>query len=187
MISRKTFRNILKYLVFTFIFFIFCALQTSFWSVLIDFLPAPQFWLMFLVYIFLKWPTNSTIFYAYFLGYVLTLFSSMPLKMVWLSTLGLCGFVLFFKNRIQSTSLFLFSVLCGASSLFYSVLYVSISSSVETNATSVLFLDRVLQVGLTFLVSAPIYFVLHTIDHFFKTTETWSSDSQGISVSKGEL
>lgn len=186
MISKKSLRLILKYFFFTFIFFIFCAFQTSFWTVLIEFLPAPQLWLILLVFIFLKWPSTSAIFYAYLLGYILTLFSMMPLKMSWLSILGIFGFVWIFKTRIHSSSLFLFAVLCGACSLFYSVIYIAISSYLETNKTSFLFFDRVLQAGVTFLVSLAVYSALDMIDRLFATQETWTSDAKDLNSHLGD-
>jgi hypothetical protein len=176
MISRKTFLKILKYFLFTLMFFIFCSFQTSFWAVLIHFLPAPQLWLIFLVFIFLKWPGYSTVFYSYFLGYILTLFTLMPLKISLFGILGIYGFVWIFKTRIQSTSLFLFSVLSGAASLFYSSLYLILSSSLELKMTSVLFFDRLLQAGITFLLSSVVYFILDGLHKYFDTTDDWSKE-----------
>lgn len=187
MISKKTLRFILKYFFFTLLFFAFCAFQTSFWPVIIDFLPAPQLWLIFLVFIFLKWPSYSAIFYAYALGYILTLFTLMPLKMSWLGILGIFAFVWVFKNRIHSATLFLFSVLCGTCSLFYSALYIVLSSSLEPNQTSILFFDRILQAGITFLTSLLIYSVLDKVDRLFATQEAWTTESKNLNSHLGEL
>lgn len=180
MMSSKNFKIFLKYFLFTVLFFVFCAFQTSFWKVLIDFLPAPQIWLIFLVFIFLKWPGYSTVFYAYFLGYILTLFTLMPLKMSWLSLLGLYCFVWIFKNRIHSASLFLFSVLCAAASLFYSTFYILLSYSLEKKMTSFLFFDRILEAGVTFLVSSAVYLILDYLNRRLLTAETWSSKNTDI-------
>ncbi len=188
MISQKKLRVILKYFLFTLIFLIFCAFQTSFWSVLIDFLPAPQLWLVFLVFIFLKWPSYVAIFYAYFLGYLLTLFSLMPLKMSWLSLIGLFGFVWIFKNRIHSASLFLFAVLAASASLFYSGFYILISTYLEQNMTSVFFFQRLLEAGMTFLASSVVYLILDFIDLRLSTSETWSSsDTKNLNTHLSEL
>lgn len=187
MISKKNLRFILKYLSFTLFFFILCAFQTSLWPFIISFLPAPQLWLIFLVFIFLKWSGFSTVFYSYLLGYILTLFTLMPLKMSLLSILGIFGFVWIFKNRIHSSSLFLFSILCGACSLFYSVLYITISSSIEPNRTSLLFFDRILQAGITFLVSLVVYSVLDHLDRLFTTQEIWTTESKDLNSHLGDL
>ncbi len=178
--SSKNFKIFLKYFLFTLLFFTFCAFQTSFWNVLIDFAPAPQIWLIFLVFIFLKWPGSTTIFYAYFLGYILTLFSLMPLKMSWLSLLGLYGFVWIFKNRIHSASLFLFSVLCAAASVFYSTFYILLSYSLEKKMTPFLLIDRILEAGITFLVSSIIYLILDFFNRRLITAETWTSKNTDI-------
>lgn len=185
--NPKNLRYILKYFLFTFLFFIFCAFQTSFWSVAIDFLPAPQLWLVFLVFIFLKWPSYSTIFYTYLLGFILVLFTLMPLKMSWFSLLGLYGFVWLFKNRIHSASLFLFSVLCAAASLFYSVFYIFLSYFLEQKMTSFLFFNRLLEAGMTFLASSLVYLFLNFIDRFLTTQEAWSPVSKDLNSHLGDL
>jgi hypothetical protein len=174
MMSKKNIRKFFKYFVFTILFFAVCAFQTSFWSELITFVPAPQFWLIFLVYIFLKWPGFQTIFYTYFLGYILMLFTLMPLEMSWFTLLGLYAFVWLFKNRIHSSSLFLFSVLCAASSLYYSGIYILCSTILESKITSFLIFHRVLEAGMTFLASGIIYLLLDLFDRFFATDESWS-------------
>ncbi len=187
MMSSKTFRNIFKYFLFTLVFVMFCAFQSSFWSILIDFLPAPQLWLIFLIFVFLKWPGFSTVFYAYGLGFILILFSAMPLKMSWLSILGLYCYVWIFKTRIHSSSLFLFSVLCGSASLFYSMFYIFLSYLLEQKMTPFLFFERLLDSGMTFLSAFPIYLFLDFINKAFAAKEVWSPVSKDLNSHLGDL
>ena len=51
LISKNDTTQFTKYLVFTFMFMVFCAFETSFWPNLINFIPAPQLWLLFVFYI----------------------------------------------------------------------------------------------------------------------------------------
>ncbi len=187
MMSSKNFRFILKYFLFTLVFIMFCAFQSSFWSVLIDFLPAPQLWLIFLIYIFLKWSGYSTVFYAYGLGLILIFFTAMPLKMSWLCLLGLYGYTWVFKTRIHSSSLFLFSVLCGSASLFYSGFYIFLSYFLEQKMTSFSLLERLLDAGMTFLSAAIIYLFLDYLEHFFTVKEAWSPVSKDVNAHLGEF
>jgi hypothetical protein len=83
--------------------------------------------------------------------------------------------------------LFLFAILCGACSLFHSTMYIAISSYLETNKTSVLFFDRFLQAGITFLVSLFVYIILDSMDRLFSTQETWTSDSKDLNSHLGDV
>lgn len=180
MMSPKNLRRFFKYVLFTILFFMFCAFQTSFWSVLIDFVPAPQLWLIFLVYIFLKWPGYGTIFYTYLLGFIFILFTLTPLKMSWFGLLGLYGFVWLFKNRIHSVSIFLFSVLSAAASIFYSAYYIFLSYFLENKMTSFLFFERLLESAMTFLASGIIYVLLNYLDQAFAVQESWTPVSKNL-------
>ncbi len=178
MMSRKNLRRFFKYLLMTVIFFFLCGMQSSFWPFVIDFLPSPPLWFIFIVYISLKWPSLSTLFFIYFLGYCMTYFTHMPLKMVWFSLLALYTLIWTFRSRIHSTSLILFSILCAGSYVCYSVIYIALSYTFEDRPTEILFLQRLLETGLVFIVSSPIYFILHKIDQHFTEQEIWTNAQQ---------
>lgn len=186
--SKKNLKLLLKYLSFTAIFYLICGFQTSFWPEIIPFLPAPALWIIFIVFISLRWPTTPTLFYIYFLGFIMTLFSSIPLKMSWLGLICLYGISWIFKKRFNSSSLFTFAVTCSVSYLFYVVCFYLISMWLEPRPTSALFLDRTLEMGLIFLVSAPFYVFLNKVDTYFKDTEIWSAQNiQSNSFDQGEF
>lgn len=179
--SRSTILLILKLATFTLVFYAFCAFQTSFWPFVLGTFPAPQLWLILVVFIALKWPTFRTIFFIYFLGLVLTRFSYVPLKMAWTSLLMLLFFVWIFKNRIHSTSLFYFSILVTGGSLFYSIGYILLSRWLEPVPTSIHFLHRILEMGCNFLFSIPVYKLLDFIDRRFESSPSWGPTTVGHS------
>lgn len=175
--SRSSILLILKLVTFTVVFYAFCAFQTSFWPFILGTFPAPQLWLIMVVFIALKWPTFRTVFFIYFLGLIMTRFSYVPLKMAWTSLVMLIMFVWFFKNRIHSTSLFYFSILATSGSFFYSLSYILLSNWLEPAPTSIYFLHRTLEMGCNFLFSIPVYKFLDFIDKRFESTPSWGPTS----------
>jgi cell shape-determining protein MreD len=169
LISKSDTTQISKYLVFTFVFMLFCAFETSFWPNLIGFIPAPQFWLVFVFYVCVRWSERWNIFFLYFLGFVVTLYSMMPLKMAWFSLLFVFAIIYFFKNRIHSASVVTFSLLSLAMSVVYAIIYVVLSQIFENNPTTLIPVERLICFGLNFLVSVPIYWFLERLNSFFKT------------------
>ena len=169
LISKNDTTQISKYVVFTFVFMVFCAFETAFWPNLISFIPAPQFWLLFVFFICVRWSERWNIFFLYLLGFIVTLYSMMPLKMAWFSLLLIYAIIYFFKNRIHSTSVVTFSLLSLAMSVVYVIIYVVLSHVFEKNPTSLIPLERIIEFGLNFLTSVPIYLFLEKLNSFFKT------------------
>lgn len=171
--SRSTIFLILKLAMFTLIFYAFCAFQTSFWPFVLGSFPAPQLWLITVVFVALKWPNVRAVFFIYFLGFIMTRFSYVPLKMAWTSLIVLMLFVWFFKNRIHSTSLFYFSILAASGSLFFSIAYIFISRWLEPSPTPIFFVHRLLEMGCNFLFSIPVYKFLEYVDQRFESAPSW--------------
>ncbi len=169
LISKNDTTQVTKYVVFTFIFMVFCAFETSFWPNLISFIPAPQFWLLFVFYICVRWTERWNIFFLYLLGFIVTLYSMMPLKMAWFSLLFIYLIIHFLKNRIHSTSVVTFSLLSLAMSVMYTVVYIALSYVFEKNPTSLIPLERFISFGLNFLMSVPDYVFLEMLNGFFKS------------------
>lgn len=61
------------------------------------------------------------------------------------------------------------------------------SSYLETNKTSFLFFDRILQAGITFLVSLIVYTALDALDRLFATQETWAADAKDLNSHLGDV
>ncbi|MBY0452812.1 MAG: hypothetical protein K2P92_07240 [Bdellovibrionaceae bacterium] len=170
-------RLIYKLILFTMIFFIGCGFQTSFWPNIISFLPSPQIWLIVIFYIGIKWKSLNYIFYIYFLSYCLTLFTDVPLKMLWVP-LALIYFILILvKDRIRLTGVFSFILYSLVGSVMFEVGYYFISSLLEPVPTSILFVDRTLQVLMNFILSYPLYFVLEFADRALSEKPDWHRSS----------
>jgi hypothetical protein len=185
--SKQRLSIYFKYLVFTLVFFAFCAFQSSFWPFVLDALPSPQLWLLFIIFISLKWTSVYNIFYIYFLGFCMTQFSYVSLKTIWMSLLAVTLFVWIFKNRIHSTSLFFFSILVSSTSLLYSIVYISTSNWLEFNPTPIYFLHRLLEIGCNFLFSIPVFKLLSFIEDQFKSSEAWGITSAEKDMQNREL
>ncbi|MFN3454629.1 MAG: hypothetical protein ACK41T_06670 [Pseudobdellovibrio sp.] len=179
--TKKNLLLSLRLFIFTLVFFAFCGFQTSGWNFIFNSLPSPQLWLIFIVYIGYKWSQKLAVSYIYFLGFILTFYTYAPLKMVWMTLFALVLFIWFFKNRIHSNSLFFFSVLVTSSSLFFTLAYIIISGWLESNSTPIHFVHRLLEIGLNFLFSLPVYKFLHFIDNKLQPSEPWGPTHTGQS------
>ena len=174
--TTRRFRFYLKLLMITFFFFLACGFQTSFWPHLISFIPCPQIWLLLIFYITLKWKPVFTIFYIYFLGFCLTRFSQIPLKMVWSTLLVTFTFLSLLRNRIQLSGVFSFVLYCLFGSVLFQVSYVLLSEFLERIPTTILFVERFLQILVNFIFSYALYFVFEWLDQIFANREIWSQN-----------
>lgn len=163
-----------KIFMFTMFFFLACGFQTSFWPHLIPWIPGPQIWLLMILFITLKWSPLFAIFYIYFLGFCLTRFSHIPLKMIWSSLLLTFTLLLIIKNRVQMSGAFSFILFCLGGSVIFQVGYVVLSQLIEHTPTTLMFLDRLLQILINFIFSYPIYFVFEWFDESLFKKEDWS-------------
>ncbi len=175
--NKQTLRVIYKLLFFTFIFFMSCGFQTSFWPNVVHFLPSPQIWLIVLMFICIKWKSFANIFFVYFLLYGLTFFSEVPLKMLW-TTLGIVYFVtVTIKNRIQLTGVFSFILLSFGGSIMFEVGYYLFSDLLEPIPTNLHLLDRLTQILVNFIFSYPLYYALEILDNVVKISADWRHDT----------
>lgn len=173
-----------KILIFTALFFVSCGFQTSFWPNVITFIPSPQIWLIMIIFMTVSWRPLFTIFYIYFLGYCVTRFSEIPLKMIWCSLIVTYSAIWFVKNRIQLSGAFSFIVLTLFGSFIFEMSYYNFSDFLETTPTSFMFIDRMLQILVNFIFSYPLYFVFYKLDNVLFDENEWKhspSDNQEIS------
>lgn len=164
----------IKIFIFTVVFFLLCAFQTSFWPNVIPFLPSPQFWLLMIFFISLRWSPIFTIFYIYFLGFCLTRFSQIPLKMAWTTLLATFGLLFAFKERVRLSGAMSFSFFTLLGSIVFEIFYVCFSRLIESNPTSILFLDRLMQVLMNFIFSYVAYHFFDWLDQILYNENIWS-------------
>lgn len=163
-----------KLLTFTLFFFLACGFQTSFWPHIISIIPCPQIWLLLVFFIILKWSSVFTIFYLYFLGFCLTRFSQIPLKMTWTTLLICFTFLTLLKNRVQLSGVFSFVLYCLVGSLVFQVSYVLLSDFLEKTPTNLILIERLLQILVNFIFSYLFYYLFEWLDGLFAPKETWA-------------
>lgn len=167
-----------KIFAFTLLFFIACGFQTSFWPNIITFIPSPQVWLILVIFMTVRWEPLFTIFYIYFLGYCLTRFSEIPLKMIWSTSIVMFSSLLFIKNRIQLTGAFSFLILTLFGSTVFELTYYYFSDVLEVIPTSFMLIDRLLQILVNFVFCYPLYFTLDKIDILLFDDNEWRRSSK---------
>ena len=168
---------IFKICSMTILFFCLCAFQTSVWPSLLGSFPTPHLWLTLIVFLIIRWPLYTGIFFSYFLGFVLIYFTNAPLKMIWITLNLLYILVWILKSRINSNSLVSFATLSSFSSFLFSSIYIIISAVLEPNPTHIFFLHRLTECGLTFLFSIPLYFIYSFVEELFSNTQKWNNSS----------
>lgn len=175
--TNKRLRFYFKILTFTLLFFAACGFQTSFWPNIITFLPSPQIWLIMMIFMTVRWPPLFTIFYIYFLGYCLTRFSEIPLKMIWSTVLVMFSSLLLIKNRIQLAGAFSFIILTLFGSIVFEMSYYYFSDVLELTPTPFMFIDRMLQILINFVFCYPLYFSLDKMDTMLFDENEWRQSS----------
>ena len=164
-----------KITTFSFVFFLLCGFQTSFWPNIITFLPSPQFWLMMIFFISLCWSPLFSVFYIYFLGFCLTRFSQIPLKIAWTTLLATFTLLTLFKERVRLGGALSFSFFTLLGSIIFEISYIVLSHSIESNPTSFQLFDRLVQVIMNFIFSYPAYLFFEWLDQLFYTKHLWST------------
>ena len=171
--TNKRLRFYFKISFFTLLFFVACGFQTSFWPNIITFIPSPQIWLIMIIFIIVKWSPTFTIFFIYFLGFCLTRFSEIPLKMIWSTMLIMFSSLQFIKNRIQLTGAFSFIILTLFGSFVFEMTYYYLSDLLEVIPTSLMLIDRLLQILVNFIFCYPLYFTLDKMNTFLFDENEW--------------
>ena len=184
--SNVRLRFYFKILVFTLLFFLACGFQTSFWPNITMLIPSPQFWLILIIFMTLKWSPQFTIFYIYFLGFCMLSFSEIPLKMIWTTLLIMFSLLLFIKNRIQLTGAVSFIVLVLFGSFIFEVSYYYFSTLFEAIPTSILFTDRLLQILINFIFSFPLYFIFDKFDTLIFDENEWARSTKHLNEAQYE-
>ncbi len=175
MLSKNNLQIIFKLSTIALLFICICAFQTSTWPFIFGSFPTPHLWLTLIVFLIIRWPLYTGIFFSYFLGFVLVFFTNAPLKMIWISLNLLYILIWTLKNRINSNGLVSFATLSAFSSFLFSCIYILVSSVLEPNPTNIFFLHRLTECGLTFLFSLPLYFVYNFVEEIFSNTQKWNN------------
>lgn len=165
---RTRWNSILKYLVLFSVLFFLAGFQGTFWFQIFGNIPAPLLWLNLVVYVMLYRKPFPAIFTVYAMGYILLAFTSMPLKMMWLSLLVLFTLVYIIKTRVFWSGSGYYTIMCAFSAVAYHLIYFFGSMVVEKNPASYEVVERLVQIILTPCFAFPIYWCLSKFDKLFQ-------------------
>ncbi len=141
-----------------------CGFQTAFWYQLFDTVPAPLLWINLIVYISLYRKPYTAIFTLYLLAIIAASFSAIPLKMMFVTVLILFALLYIIKSRVFWAGSGYYNIMCVFASVTFHIIYILASSFLEKNPTSILVLDRLVQIILTPSFAFPIYWLISRID-----------------------
>lgn len=151
--------------IFTLLIILIGGFQTAFWYQLFGSVSAPLIWLNVIIYLILYRRPFPTIFTVYFFGLILCAFTAMPMKMMFFSLLFFFMFVYFFKTRVFWGGAGYYTMMCSGGALAYHLIYISLSSTLESNTVSIDIVDRLIQILVTPIFSFPIYQIMKKVDY----------------------
>lgn len=156
--------SILNFLILLSLLILIAGFQTTFWFQLFGQVPAPLLWLNLIVYVMLYRKPFPAIFIVYAMGFALLAFTSMPLKMMWITLLILFTLVYGIKTRVFWSGSGYYTIMCTFSAVAYHLIYFFSSMVMEKNPASFEFVDRLVQIILTPSFAVFMYWVLAKID-----------------------
>lgn len=152
-------------------FVLCCAFQSTLWYQLVGKVPSPMLWVLVPLYILITRETFSALMIVYFLSFVASRFSAVPLGSLLPTMALLCGAVLTFRSRIfWRGSSYFFLVGSSGLILFHALFFLN-SLIFEANSTGFLLIDRLTQVILSLGFIYPIFVVMKWIDRTFQYQE----------------
>ncbi len=140
------------------------GIQTTLWYQLFGSVPSPLLWLNLVVFVTLYRKPMPAILTIYAMGFILLVYTGMPLKMMWISLLILFTLVYGIKTRVFWSGPGYYTIMCGFSAVAYHLVFFLISMVLEKNPANFQFVDRLVQIILTPSFAFPMYWVLAKID-----------------------
>jgi hypothetical protein len=142
------------------------SLQTVVWPTFAGNIPSPMFWLAIFAYnsIYLKIP--RALILNYFLVIILSVFTSATIGMLLSLTLVITVSLGYFKSRIFWPGLKYYLMSVTAVCVLFHVASYLFSQIVDQNPVGFIPFERSLQIILTPLAAAPIYWMMEWLDRF---------------------
>jgi hypothetical protein len=156
--------RILNWLVVSTVLYFACGLQTSFWHQLTDGAPAPQFWLIIILYLTLYRTYFQAMFGTYALAFIIKSFSAVSLGFIFPLLFLLVSPTFYVKGRIFWPSTRYFVAITAGFTFFYHLLVIFLSYYLDANPAPVQFFTRAVEISLTTLWAAPVYWLMNLID-----------------------
>lgn len=160
------------------LFFIGCLIETTLWPMMFGDLPSPQLWLIIITYIAIYREPTEGIITVYALGYLMTAFTLMPLKIILISVLFVFGVIYLIRSRLFWGGNGYFTMMVAIGLMTYHIGYFCISRFIEANAVSIEFMTRIQQILITPIFSFFIYKFLQIYEK--KIIHDYVSDPRGV-------
>jgi hypothetical protein len=155
-----------NYFAITLVCLTLCGLQTTFWHQWTGGAPAPLLWLNVILYLLLYRPTQEGLLAAYYVSLIVTSFSAISLGVLSITVLTVSLIALAVKKRLFWPSTRYFVAMSAGGAFFYHLSYFSVSHIFESNPAEVSFFYRFFEIIQTPLWSAPIFWLLTSVDKF---------------------
>ncbi|MES3038458.1 MAG: hypothetical protein V4736_11180 [Bdellovibrionota bacterium] len=172
----KLYRWGLNILILFFTLYVVSGFQTTFWYQIFGNIPSPLLWLIVYVYIMLYRPSALALVLSYIFMIVVFSMSAVSLGILSLSVFVLFVGIYMTKSRLYWGGAGYFSLMCTAAAFFFHVIFWLGSAFFESNPSSLLFFDRIVQVLLTPLFSFPLYYWLQAVDRWTLSDMTWQQE-----------
>ena len=154
-----------------------CGFQSSFWYQVTGGVPAPQLWMLVILYLALYRSFFVAMGMVYGLALILKAFSATPLGVLWVTLFVMVSLSSFIKSRFFWPSNRYFVI---ASTLFifvFNILFLIISKLTEDSSVGFSFFTHFVEIALTTLFATPMYWLLLKLDEW---TLPEMGDSQGV-------
>jgi hypothetical protein len=157
-------RQAFNIFILTILLMVLIGIQTTFWFNWIGAGPTPQLWLNLILYLILYRPALSAFFISYWMGYIIAIFSAIPIGTIWPMFFVLVAIGSFLRRRFfwPSTRYFILSSLLISIGFQYGFYF--LSHFVEPNPAPFAFFPRLIEVFMTTLVAGPQYWLFKWID-----------------------
>lgn len=156
-------RMIFIHLIFA---LLLCGVQTSMWPGLLGNVPAPQFWLCWILFIALYRGFLEALFLSYFFGLMMTSMTSLHLKIIWVSFLVLVSLTSFARNKVFWPGLRYYMIATFLMCLGWNVCVIGFSTLLEPRPVSLELLSRIFEIILTTMASPVVYFIMTWLERF---------------------
>lgn len=175
---RRQWLFLLNFAFLSFGIFFLTGFQTSFWFQIFGDWPAPQLWLIIVIFSALYRRSFSGLLSIYAFGFFVTSFSVLPLKVMYLILLELFVVIHLVKNRIFWTGPGYFTLMVGFGTFCYEIIYLLTSVWIEKSSAPLLIGTRLVHVILTPLFGYLLYFPLSALDRL--TLDKITTESGGL-------
>jgi len=155
-------------LIFFFLTYILCSLQTVVWYQLFGTWASPFFCFILFVYFGLDKEDWKSVIYCYASIFIYSLFTYSSLGILMLTCLFNYILLYIVKNRVYWPGAAYFTLITGVSITLFNVVYIINSYLFETRVSPLLIWDRLFQILATTLLAFYAYPVIKRLDILFK-------------------